>query len=88
MKIQREAVEQRVVELVRECAMNQSTREVDLDDPLGDAGLGLDSLALVQFLTALEGAYKVQIPLEFWSRADEASLRQCADEIMATRRPG
>jgi len=78
-----EAIEQRVVALLRESVMNHSTRDLDLDHPLGEAGLGLDSLALVQFLTAVEAEYHVRLSLDFWSRADQASLRLCAEAVMS-----
>lgn len=79
----REHIELRVVEILRESALNHSTRALDLDAPLGEAGIGLDSLALVQFLTALEAEYGVRLPLDFWADADRVSLRRCAGEILA-----
>lgn len=77
-----EHIELRVVEILRENALNHSSRALDLDAPLGESGIGLDSLALVQFLTALEGEYRIRLPLDFWSGADRASLRQCAEAVL------
>ena len=84
----RAAVEQHVAQLLRDCALNGSTRDLDIDEPMGETGLGLDSLALVQFLVSLEKTYSLQLPVEFWSDAAQRSLRQCADVVLAIPNSG
>jgi len=74
----------RVIRTLRETALGGSEREISIDEPLGEAGLGLDSLALVQFLVALEKEHKISLPMEFWSRADRASIRDCIDLLLAS----
>lgn len=79
----RAAVEQRVLQLLRDSALNGSTRALDIDEPMGEAGLGLDSLSLVQFLMSLETTYSVQLPVDFWADAAQRSLRHCADVVLS-----
>ena len=62
--------------------MNGSTRDVDFDAPLGEHGVGVDSLGLVQFMLALETAYQLRVPVEFWARADQVSLRKCVEIVL------
>jgi acyl carrier protein len=58
-------------------------REGDLpsDAPLGEEGLGLDSLALVRFLTAVEQELGVEVPYEVWSDIAQLSLDDCATAL-------
>lgn len=79
----RAEVEKCILQLLRDCALNGSTRDIDIDEPMGEAGLGLDSLSLMQFLVSLEKTYSVQLPVDFWSDAAQRSLRQCADLVLA-----
>ena len=48
----RNQVERDIVQLLRQTALSGSDREIRTLDPLGELGLGLDSLALVQFYWA------------------------------------
>jgi len=77
----RDQIEERLVKVLRASALSGSTREIEMDAPLGEEGVGLDSLALVQFLVALETEYKVRLPVDFWARADQMSLSQCGDFV-------
>lgn len=80
----RERITRRMIELLREGALNGSERDVGLDEPLGETGLGLDSLALVQFLVAVEKEFKTRIPMEVWSRADKVPLREFTELVVAS----
>ena len=63
----RQALEGEVVQILRRCELSGSPREVSIEDPLGELGLGLDSLALAEFIVALEKAYDVEIPETIWT---------------------
>ncbi len=76
-------VQQRLAQVLRAGALGGSERDLPLDDPLGEAGLGLDSLALVQFLVAVEREFGIRIPVDVWARADLISLRDCAGIVIA-----
>jgi acyl carrier protein/GNAT superfamily N-acetyltransferase len=75
-------VEREVVEVLRRSSLRGSDRQIGLDDALGEQGLGLDSLALVEFVTALENRFQVELPDEFWTERERLSIRHCADLIV------
>lgn len=75
-------VEREIVEVLRRSSLRGSDRQIGLDDALGEQGLGLDSLALVEFITALENRFKVELPDEFWTEREKLSIRHCAELIM------
>jgi acyl carrier protein/GNAT superfamily N-acetyltransferase len=75
-------VEKQLVDVLRRSSLSGSDREIDLGDPLGEQGLGLDSLALVEFVTAVENRFQVELPDEIWTERDKLSIRHCADLIL------
>ena len=75
-------VEHEVVEVLRRSALRGSERHVGLDDALGEQGLGLDSLGLVDFVTALENKFQVELPDNLWTERENLSIRYCADLIV------
>jgi acyl carrier protein len=60
-----------------------SERDVPFDAPLGEEGIGLDSLALVQFLTAVEQELGAEFPFAVWSDVAHLSLDDCAAALAA-----
>lgn len=76
-------IARRLVEILRQTALEGSEREFQMTDSLGEEGLGLDSLGMVQFLTAVEKEYSVKLPVAFWSGADSTSVEDC---VMAVSR--
>lgn len=78
-------LEREVLAVFRETALAGSAREVALDAPLGEAGLGLDSLALVSFVTALEKRFAVRFSDELWTDRGQVSLRSLAASIERER---
>jgi acyl carrier protein len=83
--VSRAELERQVLEVFRETALAGSQREVALDVPLGEAGLGLDSLALVSFVTRLERRFAVRFSDELWSERGQVSLRLLAARIEGER---
>src|SRR5262245_59138616 len=81
------AREREVVEVLRSCILNGSDRDLPVDQPLGHLGLGLDSLAVVEFVTALEKRYRVVFPDSLWTDRGQFTIRGLADVIEA-RVPG
>ena len=75
-------IEREAVEVLRRSSLSGSDREVGLDDALGEQGLGLDSLALVEFVTALENRFRIELPDDVWTERDRLSIRYCVDVIM------
>jgi len=55
-------VEQEIVRILREELLVGSERLIPLDAPLGELGLGLDSLGLLKSVIAIENAFGVQLP--------------------------
>ena len=63
----REAAQQEIVRIVRDELLFGSDRPIPLDTPLGELGVGLDSLALVKLLTAVEATFGVDVPDDVWT---------------------
>ena len=72
--------------ILRETALDGSDRDIVSGDSLGEDGIGLDSLALVQFLSAIEREFNAQIPVDVWSRVDQLTLDECAGVVLSTLR--
>lgn len=75
-------IKQGVIATLRECALGGSDRDLRTSDQLGETGLGLDSLALVQFVSGLESRYRVQFPDDFWIERGQLTLQHFIDFIV------
>lgn len=69
-----------IVSVLRQTTMI-GEREVDPDAPLGEQGLGLDSLALVKFLTALENHFDLELPEDVWIDRQALTLTRLGEAI-------
>jgi acyl carrier protein len=74
-------MESQLVHALRRTAFLQSSREIDTSLPLGQNGLGLDSLGIVEFLGAVESDLNIELSEEQWRRAAELSLRDLAKSL-------
>ncbi len=74
-------IEDLVLDTLRRTALSGSRRAVGPDEPLGELGLGLDSLALIEFATAVEKRFQVQLPDEMWVDRGQLSLGRLSDWI-------
>jgi ribosomal protein S18 acetylase RimI-like enzyme/acyl carrier protein len=79
-----DSVEEELVRIVREELLLGSEREVPLDVPLGELGVGLDSLALVSLLTRIEAVFAVELPDDVWTRRGPLSLAGLAELVAAS----
>ncbi len=73
-----EAAQDEIVRIVREELLFGSERPIPPDAPLGDLGVGLDSLALVKLLTAVEGRFGVDVPDDVWTARGPLSVEGLA----------
>jgi acyl carrier protein len=60
-----------VEKLLRRTALRGSDRPISFDQPVGGGGLGLDSLALVEFVVAFEKEFAVEVPETIWAHLEE-----------------
>lgn len=74
-------LERSVLALLRKQALSGSTREVALDEPLGE--LGLDSLGLLSFLVALEKVHDVEMPEDLWTANPRLTIANLVDLVEA-----
>ena len=81
----RDLIEQKVERILRATALSGSDREISLADPFGELGLGLDSLALVQFVTALEKEFQVPMPDDLWTARGQLTLNHFVDILAGSR---
>jgi acyl carrier protein/GNAT superfamily N-acetyltransferase len=79
--VSREAVQDEILRIVREELLFGSDRPIPLDAPLGDLGVGLDSLALVKLLTAVESTFGVDVPDDVWTARGPLTVDALADVV-------
>jgi len=83
--VEREQITAEIIRLLRRRALAGSGREIPLDAPLGETGLGLDSLAMVEFITALEKTFEVEFPENIWVERDKFTPGNFVEMIMSLR---
>ncbi|HET8651168.1 MAG TPA: GNAT family N-acetyltransferase [Gaiellaceae bacterium] len=77
----REAAQDEIVRIVRDELLLGSERPIPVDAPLGDLGVGLDSLALVKLLTAVEATFGVDVPDDVWTARGPLSVADLAEIV-------
>jgi len=82
----RSHIEQEVARILRAASLSGSDREISLADPIGELGLGLDSLALVEFVTALEKEFQIPMPDDIWTARGQLTPNHFV-EIIAESNP-
>jgi acyl carrier protein/GNAT superfamily N-acetyltransferase len=81
--VRREAAQEEILRTLREEVLLGSERSIPLDAPLGELGLGLDSLGLVKLLTAVEATFAIDLPDDIWIARGPLSLADLADLVAA-----
>ncbi len=56
-------------------------RRVNPAAPLGEQGLGFDSLALVKFIAAVENHFAIELPESIWMERERSTIHQLAETI-------
>jgi acyl carrier protein/GNAT superfamily N-acetyltransferase len=79
--VSRGAAQDEILRIVREELLFGSERPIPVDAPLGDLGVGLDSLALVKLLTAVEATFGVDVPDDVWTARGPLSVDVLADIV-------
>jgi acyl carrier protein/GNAT superfamily N-acetyltransferase len=79
----REAAQEEILRILREEVLLGSERSIPLDAPLGELGLGLDSLGLVKLLTAIEATFAIDLPDDIWIARGPLSVADLADLVAA-----
>jgi len=82
------AVEDEIARIIRDELLLGSEREIPFDAPLGELGVGLDSLALVNLLTAVDATFGVDLPEDIWLARGPLSVTDLADIVRRTPRTG
>jgi acyl carrier protein/GNAT superfamily N-acetyltransferase len=80
------AAEQEIARIVRHELLFGSERPIPFDEPLGELGLGLDSLALVNLLTAVEAEFGVELSDDIWTERGPLSIDDLADLVRSAPR--
>ena len=70
------SIEDQLLGILRTQARLGNGRTILLDEPL--SGAGLDSLALLNFLTAVEKEFRLELPDELWTHKDGMTIRRFA----------
>ena len=88
--LQRDEVERELIRIVRDDLFGGSDRPIPLDEPLGPSGVGLDSLGVLQFVTAVEARFGIDLPDDFLAARAALSFGELVDFVAAsspTREP-
>jgi acyl carrier protein/GNAT superfamily N-acetyltransferase len=72
------------VRILRDELFLGSERAIPVDAPLGDLGVGLDSLALVSLLSAVEDAFGVELPEDIWIAREPLTVNGLAEIVRTT----
>jgi acyl carrier protein/GNAT superfamily N-acetyltransferase len=78
------SAEQEIARIVREELLLGSDRPIPFDQPLGELGVGLDSLGLVNLLTAVENEFGVELSDEIWAERGPLSINELAEIVRST----
>jgi acyl carrier protein/GNAT superfamily N-acetyltransferase len=81
--VRQEAAQEEILRILREEVLLGSERSIPLDAPLGELGLGLDSLGLVKLLTAVEATFGIDLPDDIWIARGPLSVVDLADLVAA-----
>jgi acyl carrier protein/GNAT superfamily N-acetyltransferase len=73
-------IEKTVLAILRQSSLIGS-RRVDPAAPLGEQGLGLDSLALVKFITAVENYFSIDLPESIWIERERLTPERLGETI-------
>jgi acyl carrier protein/GNAT superfamily N-acetyltransferase len=82
--LSRETAEHEIAQIIRDELLLGSERAIPFDEPLGELGVGLDSLALVNLLTAVEAAFGVELSDDIWIAREPLSVSGLADVLRST----
>jgi GNAT superfamily N-acetyltransferase/acyl carrier protein len=85
--VTRVETEKELLELLRDYALGNGDTDVSIAEPLGQGGVGCDSLALVRFVTAVENRFSVELPDSIWQDRHQISIRHIAG-IICSAAPG
>ena len=80
------AAEQEIVRIIRDELLLGSERAIPFDQPLGELGVGLDSLALVNLMTAVEAAFGVELSDDIWTERGPLSVDDLAELVRSAPR--
>jgi acyl carrier protein len=78
--------EQEIARIIRDELLLGSGRAIPFDEPLGELGVGLDSLGLVNLLTAVEAAFGVELSDDIWTARGPLSVDDLADLVRGAQR--
>ena len=78
------SAEQEIARIVRDELLLGSERPIPLDQPLGELGVGLDSLGLVNLLSAVENEFGVELSDEIWTDRGPLSVNELAEIVRTT----
>lgn len=83
-EVRRKDVERELVDLVRDDLLGGTDRPIQLDEPLGQSGVGLDSLGVLQLVTAIEAEFGIAVPDDFLTSHGSVTLAEIVDFVTAS----
>jgi acyl carrier protein len=83
----RAAVEQEITRIVRDELLLGSERPIPTDKALGEVGIGLDSLALVNLFSAVETDFAVDLSDDIWTDRGPLTLEDLVEIVVAAPAP-
>lgn len=80
----RASIEQEIRRIVRDELLLGSDRPIPRDQALGEVGIGLDSLALVNLLNAVEQGFGVELSDDVWTARGPITLDDLVEVVHST----
>lgn len=79
------SIENEIVTMLRKCALLQAEHDVPLSMPLGRLGLGLDSLAMIQLVMAVENRFEIEISEKIWVDVAQLTVNKLVELILCNQ---
>jgi acyl carrier protein/GNAT superfamily N-acetyltransferase len=80
-------IEDQVVDILRETSLLAADKAIELTDPLGELGV-VDSLGLVEFVTAVEVKFQIELPETIWTDREALTLQTIIEAVVASGEKG
>jgi acyl carrier protein len=84
----REEIRQRAIDILEKYILKRELTNISEDEPLGEDGIGVDSMSFLKYLTELEKEFGIEIEDDFWDYKYIKKIGEIVDYIDKCLREG
>jgi acyl carrier protein len=77
----REEVKQRAIDILKNDVLKREITDISDVEPLGEGGLGVDSMSFLKYLTELEKEFGIEIEDNYWDYKYMKTIGEIVDYI-------